>query len=111
MQVLAYKEEGKKDALEQFLETLKDKNDIQKVRKLIRLLEIMGYDLGMPVSKHLGEGLFELRDRARGFRLYYCFHGHTVAVLLLGGDKSSQQADIKKARIRRNKLKGGEVKL
>ena len=111
MQVLAYKEEGKKDALEQFLETLRDKNDIQKVRKLIRLLEIMGFDLGMPVSKPLGEGLFELRDRARGFRLYYCFYGHTVAILLLGGDKSSQEGDIKKAHARRNKLKSGEVKL
>ena len=50
LEVRAYKEEGKKNALEQFLETLKDKNDIQKVRKLIRLLEIMGLDLGMPVS-------------------------------------------------------------
>ncbi len=48
----------------------------------------MGFDLGMPVSKNLGEGLFELRDRARGLRLYYCFYEHTVAILLLGGDKS-----------------------
>ena len=111
MEVRAYREEGKKNALEQFLESLKDKNDIQKVRKLIRLLEIMGFDLGMPVSKNLGEGLFELRDRARGLRLYYCFYEHTVAVLLLGGDKSSQDSDIKKARSRRNKLKSGEVKL
>ena len=71
----------------------------------------MGFDLGMPVSKNLGEGLFELRDRARGLRLYYCFYGHTIAMLLLGGDKLSQDADIKKARARRNKLKNGEVKL
>ena len=28
MEVRAYKEEGKKNALEQFLETLRDKNDI-----------------------------------------------------------------------------------
>ena len=111
MEVRAYKEEGKQNALEQFLETLRDKNDIQKVRKLIRLLEIMGFDLGMPVSKNLGEGLFELRDRARGLRLYYCFYEHAVAVLLLGGDKSSQDADIKKARTRRNKIKSGEGRL
>lgn len=111
MEVRAYKEEGKKNALEQFLDTLSDKNDIQKVRKLIRLLEIMGFELGMPVSKNLGEGLFELRDRARGLRLYCCFYEHTVAVLLIGGDKSSQDADIKKARARRNKIKNGEVKL
>ena len=111
MEIKAYEEDGKKDALVQFLETLKNKNDAQKVRKLIRLLEIMGLDLGMPVSKNLGQGLFELRDRSRGLRIYYCIYGQTIAVLLLGGNKSSQESDIQKARLRRQKLKDGKVKL
>lgn len=111
MQVAAYREEGKQDALVEFLETLKDKNDAKKVRKLIRMLEIMGRDLGMPVSKNLGGGLFELRDRSCGFRLYYCFHGKTLAVLLIGGDKSSQETDIERAHNRLDKLSKGKVKI
>jgi putative addiction module killer protein len=32
-----------------------------------------------------------------GYRLYYARHDETVYLLLLGGDKSSQKRDIKRA--------------
>ena len=34
-----------------------------------------------------------------GYRIYYTVHRQQVVLLLLGGDKSSQQNDIKQAKI------------
>ena len=49
--------------------------------------------------KGLGEGLFELRFFfGPGFRAYYTVKGGMVVFLLCGGDKSTQERDIKKAR-------------
>jgi putative addiction module killer protein len=50
-------------------------------------------------TKSLGTGLFELRvDYGPGYRLYYEVRGGTVLLLLAGGNKSSQQRDIDRAR-------------
>lgn len=50
--------------------------------------------------KHLGSGLFELRiDVGKGWRVYYCRRGETVYLLISGGNKSGQQADIDAARM------------
>lgn len=44
-------------------------------------------------------GLFELRiDYGSGYRIYYGKVGTTIVVLLVGGDKSSQDRDIVKAK-------------
>lgn len=49
-------------------------------------------------SKHVGEGVFELRvDTGPGYRVYYTQQGSQVVILLVGGDKSSQSKDINKA--------------
>jgi putative addiction module killer protein len=49
--------------------------------------------------KPVGEGVLELRvDVGAGYRLYCGRHGQTLVILLCGGDKSSQPADIKRAR-------------
>lgn len=46
-----------------------------------------------------GEGVWELRiDWGPGYRVYYGRAGSTAVLLLLGGDKRKQQADIKKAK-------------
>jgi putative addiction module killer protein len=46
----------------------------------------------------IGEGLSELRiDFGPGYRVYYARAGKTLYLLLCGGDKSSQDADIKNA--------------
>lgn len=50
-------------------------------------------------AKALGGGVSELRiDTGPGYRLYFARHGEEVVLLLIGGDKSRQQADIAKAR-------------
>jgi putative addiction module killer protein len=48
--------------------------------------------------KTLREGLFEMRvDYGPGYRVYCIRKGQVLIVLLTGGDKSSQDADIDKA--------------
>ncbi|MDD5627594.1 MAG: type II toxin-antitoxin system RelE/ParE family toxin [Elusimicrobia bacterium] len=49
-------------------------------------------------SEPVGRGVSELKiDFGPGYRVYYLQDGGTVVVLLCGGDKSSQQGDIRLA--------------
>ena len=52
----------------------------------------------------VGEGVFELRiDYGPGYRVYFTRHAREVVILLAGGDKRTQSADIKTAlRLARN---------
>lgn len=46
-----------------------------------------------------GEGVFELKiDFGPGYRVYFGQEGNTVVILLCGGDKKTQDKDIKSAR-------------
>lgn len=47
----------------------------------------------------VGDGVTELRIHVgAGYRVYFGRHGKTVVILLCGGDKGSQAADIKRAK-------------
>jgi putative addiction module killer protein len=49
-------------------------------------------------AKPLREGVRELRvDYGPGYRVYYALAGRTVVLLLCGGDKRTQRADIARA--------------
>lgn len=49
--------------------------------------------------KSVGDGVSEMRvDVGPGYRLYYTRRGQELIVLLIGGDKSTQDRDIKRAR-------------
>ena len=48
--------------------------------------------------KTVGEGVFEMREHfGPGWRMYYIQRGTVLIVMLGGGDKSTQVADIAKA--------------
>lgn len=48
--------------------------------------------------RSVGEGIFELRiDYGPGYRIYFGQIGITIVLLLCGGDKSTQEQDIRKA--------------
>lgn len=47
----------------------------------------------------VGEGISELRiDYGPGYRIYYLQQGDVMIVLLMGGDKSTQDKDIMQAK-------------
>lgn len=49
--------------------------------------------------KGVGDGVMEMRMTfGAGYRVYYMHQGDVVVVLLIGGDKSTQNADIAKAK-------------
>jgi putative addiction module killer protein len=56
--------------------------------------------LGNPGDvKPVGEGISELRiDYAGGYRIYFLERGDEYILLLVGGDKSSQDKDIVRAK-------------
>ena len=46
--------------------------------------------------KPVGEGVLELRiDYGPGYRVYFVHRGQELVILLAGGDKSTQEKDIK----------------
>lgn len=48
--------------------------------------------------KPVGAGVWEARiDYGPGYRIYYARAGNRLIVLLIGGDKRKQKADIKNA--------------
>jgi putative addiction module killer protein len=63
-------------------------------------IRIRRLSLGNPGDvKPVGEGVFELRiPFGPGYRIYYIQRGERMVVLLAGGDKSSQERDIQKAK-------------
>lgn len=77
---------------------LQNLRDIRaKARVLIRLKRIEMGNFGD--SKSVGEGVNELRiSEGQGYRVYYGQQGTEVVILLCGGNKSSQQKDIKLAK-------------
>ena len=49
--------------------------------------------------KPVGEGVSEMRiDVGAGYRVYFITRVRTIIILLVGGDKSTQPADIKQAK-------------
>ena len=80
---------------ERWLFKLKDRRATARI--LARLDSLRLGNLGD--CKSLGGGLSELRIHVGpGYRLYFAMRGGKLAVLLCGGDKSTQQSDINRAK-------------
>ena len=79
-----------------WMQSLRDRAAQIRIATRIRRLQ-----LGNPGDiKNLGGGLSEMRiNCGPGYRVYLTQRGDTLIVLLCGGDKSTQSADIAKARI------------
>jgi hypothetical protein len=65
-----------KSSIEKWLEELA-KDQLKSVTKELIMLEEVGNELKLPHSKSLGNGLFELRERRYGYRIYYGFCGNS----------------------------------
>lgn len=54
----------------------------------------------------VGDGVRELKiDYAKGYRVYFKETDGKIIILLIGGDKSSQKRDIKRAKEILNRIK------
>lgn len=91
------------DAIEVFIKEL-EKQTIAKVLRTIDLLERFGQQLGMPHSKKISSGLFELRIRGQQeVRLLYTFYKNS-AIILHGFVKKSQKIPRKELIAAQQKL-------
>ena len=84
----------KTDLFAKWIDNLRDVQT--KARVLVRIERLASGNAGD--VKPVGEGLSELRiDYGPGYRVYFTKRGSELIILLAGGDKSSQAADIKVA--------------
>ncbi len=75
---------------------LKLKDPKTKARITLRIKSISLGNFGD--HRNVGENLYELRFFfGSGYRIYYTLKNKQVVLLLTGGDKSSQEKDIKQA--------------
>jgi putative addiction module killer protein len=80
---------------EDWLDELNDKRAVARV--LAQLARVRQGNLGD--CKSVGEGVSELRvDYGPGYRIYFGQQGKTLVVLLCGGDKRTQDRDIRLAK-------------
>ncbi len=78
-----------------WFDSLKDRKARARIQARIDRVEMGNFGDSAPV----GAGVSELRIfYGPGYRVYYIQRGDTVVILLSGGDKSTQQADITKAK-------------
>ena len=83
------------DAYDNWFRKLCDRE--AKSRILIRIKRLSAGNPGD--VRPVGGGVAELRIAyGPGYRVYFCLVDRELAVLLLGGDKSTQRQDIERAR-------------
>jgi putative addiction module killer protein len=84
----------KTDEYAEWIDALKDLAG--RARILVRVERLISGNPGH--SRHLTDGVSELKiDFGPGYRVYYSQRGKQLLLLLVGGDKSSQQKDIQLA--------------
>ena len=78
----------------QWFNTLRDRQAKARIDIRVRRLS-----MGNPGDvKPVGQGVSELRiDYGPGYRVYFVQRGETLIILLAGGDKRTQEQDIKTA--------------
>jgi putative addiction module killer protein len=82
------------DEFAAWVDGLKDR--MTRIRLARRLDRAQAGNLGD--VRPVGNGVFEMREFfGPGWRMYYVQRGETLIVMLGGGDKSTQEADIAKA--------------
>lgn len=88
-------EATKTSAFSDWLDSLRDNR--AKARIIVRIERLEKGNAGD--AKPVGEGVSEMRiDYGPGYRVYYLKQGKKIIVLLCGGDKSTQEEDIKDAK-------------
>ncbi|TCK01682.1 putative addiction module killer protein [Volucribacter psittacicida] len=83
-----------------FIKWLKGLKDLKAKVAIINRIERAENSGNLGDVKSVGDGIFEMRIFiSKGYRIYYTQQNGITYWLLCGGDKSTQQADIIKAKV------------
>lgn len=83
----------------EFDKWLRGLKDLRAKAKILFRIQKLENDEHFGDCKPVGEGIHELRiDYAKGYRIYFKERDGKIIILLVGGEKSTQQKDIKKAK-------------
>ena len=94
MEIVHYTAEDGTDLYQEWVDALRD--DRAKISVLRRIDRAAMGNFGD--HKACRDGVSEMRvDVGPGYRVYYFQHGRKLVVLLCGGDKRAQDADISRA--------------
>ncbi len=95
IELFRYQRDDGREPFTEWLNGLRDK--LAQARIRIRLRQVQAGNFGD--CEPVGEGVIELRVHVgAGYRVYCGRHGKAIVLLLCGGDKGSQTADIKRAK-------------
>ncbi len=95
IEVFRYQAADGTEPVTDWLQSLRDKLAQAKVRVRLKRLEAGIFGDCEPV----GDGVLELREHlGAGYRVYFGRHGQRIVILLCGGTKKTQNADIKTAK-------------
>ncbi len=96
IELIRYQTKDERVPFAEWLISVRDKVAAARIRT--RLRQAQAGNLGD--CKPVGEGVLELRIHVGpGYRVYCAQHGKTLLLLLCGGDKGTQDADIKQAKL------------
>lgn len=83
----------------EFDKWLRKLKDLKAKSKVLFRIQKLASDEHFGDCKPVGEGIKELRiNYAKGYRVYFKEKNGKIIILLIGGNKSTQQTDIKKAK-------------
>lgn len=90
----------------EFDKWFKKLNDFRAKAKILFRLQKLEIDEHFGDCESVGDGIQELKiNYAKGYRVYFKEIDRKIIILLIGGDKSTQQKDIEKAKDILKKLK------
>jgi putative addiction module killer protein len=83
----------------EFDKWLRKLKDLRAKAKVLVRIQKLGQDEHFGDCETVGDGIREIKiNYAKGYRVYFKEKDRKIIVLLIGGDKSSQQSDIEKAK-------------
>lgn len=93
--ILQYQTREGRSPFREWLLSLYDRDARARIRTRIDRLQLGNFG----DCKAVGEGVLELRIfYGPGYRIYFGRQGREIVILLCGGSKASQSADIRRAR-------------
>ena len=94
IEIRHYVSRAGRDIFQEWLWSLNNKRTQEKIAARVARLEVGNFG----DCKPLGQGLWELRiNWGPGYRIYYAIVGEELVLLVSGGDKRRQSADIELA--------------